>query len=62
MSVPLVKGGREGTGLRGWHVVWCVVQVCFKDCYVVKDVGEGSVEPCLVGFYGKSWGGVCKHD
>jgi len=44
VSVPLVKGDRVGTGLRGWCGVWCVVQVCFEDCYV-KDVGEGSVEP-----------------
>ena len=52
MSVPLVKGDRVGTGLRGWHGVWCVVQVCFEDYYVAKDVGEGSVEPCLVEFGG----------
>ena len=44
MSVPLVKGDRVETGLRGWQGVWCVVQVCFEDCYVGKDVGEGSVE------------------
>jgi len=30
--------------------------------YVVKDVGEGSVESCLEKYYGKSWGGVSKND
>jgi len=43
VSVPLVKGDRVGTGIRGWHGVWCVVQVCFEDCYVDKDVGCVSV-------------------
>jgi len=56
VSVPLVKGDRVGTGLRRLHGVWCVVQVCFEGCYVAKDVGEGSVEPRLVEFFGKSWG------
>jgi len=62
VSVPLVKGDRAGTGLRWCHGVWCVVQVCFEDYYVAKDVREGSVEPCLVEFFGKSWRGVCKHN
>ena len=63
MSVPLVKGDRVGTLLRGWQGVWYVVQVCFEGCYVGEDVGEGSVEPrCLVELFGKSCGGVCKHD
>ena len=63
MSVPLVKGDRVGTGLRGRQGLWYVVQVCFEGCYTGEDVGEGSVEPrCLVEFFGESCGGVCKHD
>jgi len=62
LSVPLVKGDRVGTGLRGLQGVWYVVQVCFEGCYVCENVGEGSVKPCFVEFFGKSCGGVCKHD
>ena len=62
MSVPLVKGVRVGTGLRWWYGVWCVVTVCLKNCYVAKDVREGSVEACLLEFFRKSWRGVCKHN
>jgi len=57
VSVPLVKGDRVGTGLRGWQGVWYAVQVCFEDCYVCENVGEGSVEPCLVKFLGRVVGG-----
>ena len=62
MSVPLVKGDRVRTGLRGWQGLWYVVQVCFEDRYVCENVGKGSVEPCLVKFFVKSCGGVCKYD
>ena len=60
LSAPLFKGDRVGTGLRGLQGVWCVVQVCFKGCYVCENVGECSVKPCLVDFFasGKSCGGV----
>ena len=60
MSVPLVKGDRVGTELRCWHGVWCVVQVCFEDYYVPKDVRESSVEPCLVEFCWEEFGGGLK--
>ena len=43
VSVPLVKGDRAGTGLRGWYGVWCVVQVFFEDYYVFK-VGLGILQ------------------
>jgi len=39
-----------------------VVQVCLEGYYVGEYVGEGSVEPCLVEFFGKGGGGVCKHN
>jgi len=62
VSFVLVKGGRVGTGLRGLQGVWHVVQECFEGCYVCENVGEGSVQPCLVIFFEESCGGVCKHD
>jgi len=57
VSVPLVKGDRVGTGLRGLQSVWHVVQVCLEGCYVCEDVVKGSVEPCLVEFLGRLVGG-----
>jgi len=62
VSFVLVKGDRVRTGLRGLQGVWHVVQVCFEGCYVCENVGEGSVQPCLVNFFGESCGGVCKQD
>ena len=41
--------------------VWYVVQVCFEGCYVCENVVKGSVEPCLVEFSVKNFGGVCKN-
>ena len=40
MSIPLVKGDRVRTGLRGWQGLWYVVQVCFEGCYVCENVGQ----------------------
>ena len=40
--------------------MWCVVQVCFEDCLVVKNVGPGSVEACLVEFCWEEFGGGLK--
>jgi len=60
---PLLRGTEWGlSAQRGFQGVWYVVQVCFEGCYVCEDVGEGSMKPCLVKFFGKSCGGVCKHD
>ena len=61
VSLVLVKGDRIRTGLRGLQGVWHVVQVCFEGCYVCANVGEGSVQPCLVNFFWESCEGVCKH-
>jgi len=38
LSVPLGKGGRVGTRLRGLQGVAHVVEVCLKGCYVVENV------------------------
>mmetsp|Transcript_67730 Transcript_67730/g.99072 ORF Transcript_67730/g.99072 Transcript_67730/m.99072 type:complete len:87 (+) Transcript_67730:177-437(+) len=62
VSFVLVKGGKVLTGLRGLQGVWHVVQVCFEGCYVCENVGEGSVQPRLVKFFGESCNWVCKHD
>jgi len=57
MSVPLVKGDRVRTGLRGWQGLWYVVQVCFEGCYVCENVGEGSVVFGGI-FWKELWGGL----
>jgi len=62
VSVPLVKGVRMGTGLRGLQGVWHIVQVCLEGCYVCENVVEGSMEPCLVECFGERCRGVCKND
>ena len=62
VSFVLVEGHKVCTWLEGLQGVWRVVQVCFEGCYVCENVGEGSVQPCLVTFFGEICGGVCKHD
>jgi len=62
VPVPLVKGDRVGTELRGLQGVWHAVQVCLEGCYICENAVKSSMEPCLVDFFGESCGAVCKND